>query len=200
MAREKKFNWPLIVSGAVALAVVSIGTVVLLRPSGKSDRPVAATAPDAAAKVVYDPTKLIENGVPAGEVFEKEPRDEVWAQVAETVIGGAMKADLERISPGAGLQMICKTLTCYVGVDVPEDKRPAALAMVKLVMLGPFLFDLDPEEDGTQRILFVTEPRMSDPQVFTDWYKKARKQALQKIKSGERPNPIPIEAAQLPDE
>jgi hypothetical protein len=200
MARDKPFNWPLILSGAFALGVVSIGTVVLLRPSGKSRRPVVAAAPDAAPKVVYDPTKLIENGVPAGEVFEKEPRDEVWAQVAETVIGGAMKADLERISPGAGLQMVCKTLTCYVGVDAPEDKRPAALAMVKLVMLGPFLFDLDPEEDGTQRILFVTEPRMSDPQVFTEWYKKARKQALQAIKSGQRPNPIPIEAAQLPDE
>jgi hypothetical protein len=199
-APSKSFNWRLVGAAGVAVVLLAILLVVFFRPGSKPAAPVVAVTTDAAAKVVYDPTKLIEAGLDAGEVFTKEPRDEVWAQVVETVIGGAMKADVERISPGATVQLVCKTLSCIIGVDVPEDKRPAAVAMVRVVMLGPFLFDLDPEEDGTQRVLFFTEPRMSDPQVFTEWYKKARKQAFQAIKSGQRPNPVPIEAAQLPDE
>jgi hypothetical protein len=199
MERANTFNWRLVGAAGVAVLLLAGVLVLLFRP-GTKPAPVAVAPPDTAAKVVYDPTKLLESGVPAGEVFAKEPRDEVWAQLTETVIGGAMKADLERISPGAGLQMVCKTLSCLIGVDVPEDKRPAALAMVKLVMLGPYLFDLDPEEDGTQRVLFFTEPRMSDAQVFTEWYKKARRSALQAIKSGQRPNPTPLDNSQLPDE
>jgi hypothetical protein len=114
-------------------------------------------------------------------------------------VGGKMRGDLERLVPGAELRMQCKTLTCLVGVDAAEDKRPLALAVVKVIMLGPLLVDLDPEEDGTQRWLFITEPRMSDPKVFTDWYLKIRKTTFERIKSGERPNPLPLPVDQLPD-
>jgi hypothetical protein len=196
-------------AGAAAVAVALVAGVGLLIWRGSGDAAPAAavqkgTAPPAApvdaAKVVYDPTKLVENGVPAGEVFLKEPRDEVWAGAAEAAIGGKMRGDLERLVPGATLQMQCKTLSCLIGVDAPEDKRPLALAVVKVVMLGPLLVDVDPEEDGTQRFLFITEPRMSDPQVFTEWYQRIRKRTFAEIKAGSRPNPIPLPADQLPDE
>ncbi len=191
---------PLLIAFGAAVALLAAVIVVLVRPRGGPPTRSAALPPDAAAKVVYDPTRLLEAGVNPGEVFAKEPRDEVWAQTVETVIGGMMKADVERLSPGAGVQLVCKTLSCIIGVDVPEDKRPPAMAMVKLVMLGPWQVDLEPEEDGTQRVLFFTEPRFADPTAFVDWYKKARKRTLEAIKSGERPNPVPVEAAQLPDE
>jgi hypothetical protein len=191
---------PLLLAFGVAVVLLAAAIVLFFRPRPVKSVATSALPPDAAAKVVYDPTKLLEAGVPPGEVFAKEPRDEVWAQAVETVIGGAMKADVERLSPGADVQLVCKTLSCIIGVDVPEDKRPAAMAMVKVLMLGPWEVDLEPEEDGTRRVLFFTEPRFSDPAVFTDWYKKSRKRTFAAIKSGERPNPVPIEAAQLPDE
>jgi hypothetical protein len=193
--------------GAAAAGVVllaGIGLLLLGRggeraPAGAVEKTAAAPTPVDAARVVYDPTKLVEGGVPAGEVFLKEPRDPVWAEMVEGVIGGKMRGDLERLVPGATLQMHCKTLTCLVGVDAPEDKRPLAMAVVKIVMLGPLLIDLDPEEDGTQRWLFLTEPRMSDPQVFTEWYQRIRKNTFEAIKRGSRQNPIPLPAEQLPD-
>jgi hypothetical protein len=195
-------------AGAAAVAVALVAGVGLLiwrgggdaAPAGAGGSAAAPAAPADAAKVVYDPTKLVENGVPAGEVFLKEPRDDVWAGAAETAIGGKMRGDLERLVPGATLQMQCKTLTCLIGVDAPEDKRPLALAVVKVIMLGPLLVDLDPEEDGTQRFLFITEPRMSDPQVFTEWYQRTRKRTFAEIKAGSRPNPIPLPSDQLPDD
>jgi hypothetical protein len=195
-------------AGAAAIAVALVAGVGLLiwrgggdaAPPGAGGSSAAPAGPADAARVVYDPTKLVENGVPAGEVFLKEPRDEVWAGAAETAIGGKMRGDLERLVPGATLQMQCKTLTCLIGVDAPEDKRPLALAVVKVIMLGPLLVDLDPEEDGTQRFLFITEPRMSDPQVFTEWYQRTRKRTFAEIKAGSRPNPIPLPSDQLPDD
>ena len=166
----------------IAVAVILLAGALRLLLRARGDRPgevpaptTASASPDAAPKVVYDPTRLIESGVPAGEVFLKEPRDETWAGVVETVIGGKMRDDLARLVPGSSLQMTCKTLTCLIGVVAPAEKRAAALALVKIVMLGPFLIDFDPKEDGTQRVMFATEPRMSDPQVFVDWYRQVRK-------------------------
>jgi hypothetical protein len=166
---------------------------------GKKETAAATTRPVDAAPVVYDPTKLVENGVPAGEVFLKEPRDPVWADVIEGVIGGKMRSDLERLVPGATLQIVCKTLSCLIGVDAPEDKRPLATAVTKLIMLGPLQVDVDPEEDGTQRWLFLTEPRMTSAQVFTEWYLRVRKSTFEGIKAGKRENPLPVPPDQLPD-
>jgi hypothetical protein len=167
---------------------------------GHKEPAAAAKAPAAdAAPVVYDPTKLVENGVPAGEVFLKEPRDPVWADVVEGVIGGKMRGDLEKLVPGSTLQIVCKTLSCLIGVDAPEDKRPLATAVTKLIMLGPLQVDVDPEEDGTQRWLFLTEPRMTSPQVFTEWYLRVRKSTFEGIKAGKRENPLPVPADQLPE-
>jgi hypothetical protein len=190
---------------AAGLAV-GTGILLLILLGGKDGGgsagggPAAVSATVDAARVVYDPTKLVEAGVPAGEVYLKEPRDPVWAEMVEGMIGGKMRGDLQRLVPEASLQMACKTLSCLIGVDAPEEKRPLALALVKVIMLGPYLIDLDPEEDGTQRLLFITEPRMSDPQVFTEWYQRIRRSTFKAIKSGARKNPIPLPTEQLPDE
>ncbi len=191
---------------AAALAVVG-GVIVLVTRGGgdgatsgpSTPAPAAATTADA-ARVVYDPTKLVENGVPAGEVFLKEPRNPAWADLVEAAIGDKMRGDLARLVPEASLQINCKTLSCLIGVDAPEAKRPLALAVLKIIMLGPILVDFDPEEDGTHRFAFLTEPRMADPQVFVEWYQRTRKRAFENIKSGTRENPLPVAADQLPDE
>ena len=94
----------------------------------------------------------------------------------------------------------CRQLTCLVGIDAPPDKRETALAVSKVIMLAPVVVDLDPEEDGTLRWLFFSEPRMADPTVFTTWYQRQRKTLLARIKSGKEPNPFPVPAAELPDE
>jgi hypothetical protein len=201
--RATRPNRAIWVAGAVVAGLVGVAGVILLVSRGGSAEdpaPVRAAAPAVDARVVYDPTRLVENGVPAGEVYLKEPRDPVWADVVETVVGGKMRGDLERLVPGASLQIVCKTLSCLIGVDAPEGKHALALAVVKVIMLGPLLVDFDPEEDGTRRYVFLTEPRMSDPQVFTDWYQNTRKRTFEAIKAGTRENPIPVPAEQLPDQ
>ena len=110
--------------------------------------------------------------------------------MSETVLGGRMRADIERDVPGAGLVLMCKTLSCLVGMDAPADKRARALAISKLMTLGPVTVDLDPEEDGTIRWLFFGESRMADANVFTAWYLQIRKRTLDQIRAGKKPNPF----------
>jgi hypothetical protein len=191
--------------GAAALVAIVVGVIVSVRrneaPSASAPAPTppaATAAPAEAAPVVYDPTKLLENGVPAPEVFDKEPRTGPWADAVETVVGGAMGRDLEAMVPAAGVAIKCKTLSCLVGVDAPTEQRETALAITKFLMLAPWVVDLEAEEDGTMRWLFFQEPRFADPKAFTDWFTEVRKRTLADIRSGKRPNPFPIAASKAP--
>jgi hypothetical protein len=169
-------------------------------PAAPTTPPTAAatdTAPAAAAPSLptpvapgYDPTKLIDQGKNPAEVYLAEPRDETWAGPVEAVVGGRMRSDVEREIPGAGLVLKCKSLSCLVGIDAPADKRERALAISKLMTLGPVTVDLGPEEDGTIRWLFFGESRMADANVFTAWYLKIRKRTLDQIREGKKPNPF----------
>jgi hypothetical protein len=111
-----------------------------------------------------------------------------------------MRGDIERMVPGAGVILHCRRMSCLVGIDAPAEKREAAKAVSKFITLGPVTVDLDPEEDGTQRWLFFSEPRMGDAMAYTEWYKRVRKVSLAKIKEGKTPNPFPVPVDQLPDE
>jgi hypothetical protein len=186
------------------LALGGGALVLLIATAGLALRKQAAPAPPpeaAAAKtspVVYDPTKLLENGVAATEVWLEEPRNPAWADAIEAAIGQAMGKDLHQMVPAAAVVLKCKTLSCLVGIDVPAEHREAALAVTKLVMMGPWMVDLDPEEDGTLRWLFFTEPRFGDPQALVTWYQGVRKQMLADIRDGKTRNPLPVPADQAP--
>lgn len=201
-----------IVPIAAAIGLVAVVAVFLFMRGGHRGGAPVVNAPLAAADagasaatgdagpVLYDPTVLLDNGVPAGEVYVKEPRSDAWAEQAEAVIGGAMKADLDKMIPEAHMAMKCKTLSCAVGIDAPEDKRAAALAVTKFVFLAPWVVDIEPEADGTVRWMFFSERRMADGKTFTDWYLRIRKRALEDIRTGKRPNPFPVALDQLPAE
>lgn len=163
-------------------------------------KPLGDTAAAAPAPVVYDPTKLVENKVPAGEVFAKEPRSANWAESVEAVIGGAMSRDLAALIPDATVVVTCKTLSCLVGVDAPADKRAAAVAITQFLTLAPWVVDMQAEKDGTQLWLFFQEPRFADPAVFLPWYSATRRRKLADIRSGKSPNPFPVPPAQIPHE
>jgi hypothetical protein len=168
-------------------------------PNGSSAGSPAAS-PGAKDPVVYDPTKLLDNDVPAAEVYDKEPRSEAWATAAELVVAGAMRRDLAAMVPEASIILKCRTLSCLVGIDAPEDKRAAALAVSKFLMIAPWVVDLEPEEDGTLRWLFFQEPRFGDPKIFVDWFEGARKRKLADIRSGKAPNPFPVPLDKIPTE
>jgi hypothetical protein len=163
-------------------------------PAPAAAEPAPAASPPSLPEPVapgYDPTKLLDQGKNPAEVFVAEPRDDTWAGPVEAVVGGRMRNDLETAIPGAGVVMKCKSLSCLVGIDAPADKREQALAISKLVTLGPVTVDLEPEDDGTLRWLFFGEPRMSDANVFTAWYVKIRVKMLDQIRAGKTKNPFP---------
>jgi hypothetical protein len=116
------------------------------------------------------------------------------------VLGDQITKDLRLLVPGANVGLRCKTLSCVIAVVAPPDKRPAAVAVARLVMLGPSLVEVAPDEKGTQRWIFFCEPRMADPRVFVQWYRKVRKQILVDIRAGKRPNPLPFPVEKLPRE
>jgi hypothetical protein len=211
---HRRGRWLVTVIPAAGLALAGIGS--LIRYAGRSEPASAPAAPAPAAPPAapaalpaalpeappgaYDPTKLLDEGKAPGEVYLAESREPAWADPIETVVGGRMRADLERMVPGAGVILHCRRLSCLVGVDAPADKREAARAVTKFITLGPITVDLDPEEDGTLRWLFFSEPRMGDAEVFTEWYRRLRKSTLAKIKEGKTANPFPVPVDQLPDE
>jgi hypothetical protein len=196
----------------IVLTAAGVGLVVLLTVVGLAARskmiasseppppgPEAALVP-AAPPVVYDPTKLLDNGVPAAEVYDKEPRTAAWADAAELVVGGSMGRDLGAMVPEAQVVIKCRTLSCLVGIDAPAAKREDALRVTKFLMLAPWVVDLDAEEDGTMRWLFFQEPRFADPQTFVEWFQKLRKNTLASIHAGKSPNPFPVPVEQVPKE
>ena len=185
---------------SAAPALAEAAPAVQTAPGAPPDGPSGATSPGTATPgaVVYDPTKLLESDVPAAEVWDKEPRSDAWADAAETMIGGAMRRDLEAMVPGAAVVLKCRTLSCLVGIDAPEDKRPAALAVTKFLTFAPWVVDLPPEDDGTLRWLFFEEPRFADAKTFVDWYAGARKRKLATIHAGNGPNPFPVSLENVP--
>lgn len=166
---------------------------------GETASPAAGAAATAPA-LVYDPTKLLDNGVPAAEVYDKEPRTDAWADAVEAVIGTAMTRDLQAAVPEAGVVIKCKTLSCLIGVDAPAEKREGALNVTKFLMLAPWVVELDPEEDGTMRWLFFQEPRFGDAKTFVEWFQRLRKKTLTEIRAGEKPNPFPLPLDKVPTE
>jgi hypothetical protein len=185
---------------SVAPALAEGDPTAQAAPAAPPGDPSGATLPHAAATgaVVYDPTKLLERDVPAAEVWDKEPRSHAWADATETMVGGAMRRDLEAMVPGAAVVLKCRTLSCLVGIDAPEDKRPAALAVTKFLTFAPWVVDLPAEDDGTLRWLFFEEPRFSDGKTFVDWYAGARKRKLADIHAGKAPNPFPVSLENVP--
>lgn len=184
-------------------ALASLGCKRSEAPAGTPPAPAAAAPAGGApapAPTVYDPTKLLENGVAAGEVFNEEPRTATWADPVEGIIGGAMGRDLAAMVPGAAVVLKCKTLSCLVGIDAPEDKRADAVAVTKFLMLAPWVVDLPAEDDGTVRWLFFQEPRFADVQTFLGWYTAQRKRKLADIRSGKAANPFPVAATEAPRE
>jgi hypothetical protein len=170
--------------------------------------PAPAAAPAAAEKAdtstlpaEYDPTVLVEKGMDALQVYLKEPRNPTWATVVEEAIGGQMRRDLKQMIPEArNLSMGCRTLSCLILIDVPKDKLEAAGAVVGLVTLGPITVDLGLSPEGRGQVLVLTERRMADPAEFTAWYRKTRQRTLAEIRSGDRPNSLPVPVNQLPTE
>jgi hypothetical protein len=148
----------------------------------------------------YDPNKLLDEGKNGGEVFDAEPRDEFWADVVEQVLGEQITKDLRLLVPGADVGLRCKTLSCVVAVAGPADKRAVAVAVARLIMLGPSLVELTPDDKGTLRWIFFCEPRMRDVRQFVQWYRRTRKQTLAEIRAGKRPNPLPFPVDKLPKE
>jgi hypothetical protein len=157
--------------------------------------PAAPAAPAAAPLPAdYDPPALVQAGAEPVQVFLKEPRKPGWAGPVEEVVGGQLRKDLTRAVPETrSLSIGCRTLSCLIIVDVPADKREAASAVLNLVTLGPITTDLGLTADGKAQILFMTEPRFADGAAFTSWYRRTRARVLEDIKSGKRPNPLPVE-------
>jgi hypothetical protein len=195
-------------AGAVAVVLLTRGPVADGTPVRVVDAAAAAFPRDAAASsdaeplpLDYDPTERLAGGANPVDVFLAEPRHPTWAAQVEAVIGKRISRDLqERMPEARGMGMTCHSLSCVVLVDAPAAKLATALAISKLVTLGPFTVDLPPTEDGKARWLFFADRRMADAQKFTDWYLGVRKRALADIKAAKRENPFPGPAAELPDE
>jgi hypothetical protein len=183
------------------LAAVSMGCKRRAQEAPSAPAAPAVTA-DAAPQLSadYDPTALVQGGADAVSVYLKEPRNASWAGAVEEVVGGQLRRDLKKAVPEMrSLSMGCRTLSCLVIIDVPEDKRPVASVVLNLVTLGPITADLGLSPDGKGQLLFMTEPRFADPAAFTTWYKRTRARALEDIKTGKRPNPLPIPPTDLTD-
>jgi hypothetical protein len=165
--------------------------------------PPQRPAPDAAHAVAadYDPTALVAKGAEPISVYMNEPRTPAWADAVEEVIGGQIRRDLQRMVPEAkGLGVSCRTLSCVIAVDAPREKIEQAIDVVTLVTLGPITVNAGLSPKGTAQILFLTERRFADPAKFIDWYRKVHKKTLEEIRSGKRPNPLPVPVDQVPVE
>jgi hypothetical protein len=171
-------------------------------PAAPPAAPSAPAQPDAATLPPdYDPTVLADKGMEPLQVYLAEPRHPTWATVIEGAIGGQLRRDLKQMVPEArDLSMGCRTLSCLIVIDVPREKLAAANQVISLVTLGPITVDLGLSSEGRGQVLVLTERRMADPAMFSGWYRRTRAQALADIRSGKRPNVLPVAVSELPRE
>jgi hypothetical protein len=163
--------------------------------------PAAATPDAASLPPDYDPTVLADKGMEPLQIYLAEPRNPTWARVVEEAIGGQLRRDLKLMVPEArDLSMGCRTLSCLILIDVPREKLEAATQVLSLVTLGPITVDLGLSAEGRGQLLVLTERRMADPATFTGWYRRTRAQAIADIRSGKRPNTLPVPVSGLPKE
>jgi hypothetical protein len=169
-------------------------------PPAATAQAAAPARPDATVLPPdYDPTVLVDKGSEPLQVYLAEPRSATWATVVEEAIGGQMRRDLKLMLPEArGLSMGCRTLSCLILVDAPKDKLKEANEIISLVTLGPITVDLGLSPEGRGQVLFLTERRMADPGGFVAWYRGVRRTALADIRSGKRPNTLPVTVDKLP--
>jgi hypothetical protein len=192
--------------GPWCVALVALALAACRREAQPPPAPSAPAQPaaklDASALADdYDPTVLVDKGGDPLGIYLKEPRHPTWAGVVEEAIGGQLRRDLKSMVPETrGLSMGCKTLSCLILLDVPKEKMEAARAVVMLVTLGPITVDLGVSAEGRAQILVLTERRMADPAVFTSWYRRARRNTLEGIRSGKEPNPLPVPPSEIPKE
>jgi hypothetical protein len=72
--------------------------------------------------------------------------------------------------------------------------------VLSLVTLGPITADLGLSAEGRGQLLVITDRRMADPAAFTSWFRHTRRAALEAIRSGKQPNPLPVPVSELPTE
>ncbi len=147
----------------------------------------------------YDPMERVAAGVDPGDVFLQELRHPVWAPAVESVLGERMQRDLAALVPGTHLGVTCRTLSCLIQIDTAKDKVAAALAVVKLVMLGPLMAEVPSSQEGRAQVLFLSAPQMAEARAFHAWYVAAHSRMVAGIKSGAQPNPLPFPGARIPD-
>jgi hypothetical protein len=162
--------------------------------------PAAPATPDAAGVAAdYDPTALADKGQEPLQIYLAEPRSPTWAPAVEEIIGGQLRRDLTKMVPETReLSITCHTLSCLILVDLPKDKLEAATQVMSLVTLGPITVNLGLSAAGRAQLLFLTDRHMADPAFFTGWYRRIRRQTLNDIRSGKRPNSLPVPVSQLP--
>lgn len=109
---------------------------------------------DDPAEPGYDPVKLSHLGMSSTEIYEREPRDPVWAAAMEARVRERLVHDLGIVQPSARPTSVeCRTSTCRIVIEASEDLSESA--QFTLQVLGNAdvhaIVDAQRADDGTVR-------------------------------------------------
>lgn len=135
----------------------------------------------------YDPTKLLDLGVRAAEIFAKESREAPWAEAFERPLQTALSSDLSVMIPGASVsEVTCRSTTCRVDFEAAEadgDRTMRAVQLVPLADRTAYEHEMVEGRFKGRMYLFYTDSH--DPAVHQQRYADARKERLKEMVPGE---------------
>jgi hypothetical protein len=162
-------------------------------PATRFDDGVLAQAPtprdEPNAPVQLTPGAPGYDGVLAGlwldltavETFEREPVDDEWARDLRPELSDLVSTHLAAISARAKVAGVeCRTSSCRISIDVPDDEQPAVLEYMQLfVPIGTRVsYELLDVGDGQSAIIFTSvfgneiRPRAAYREFVANWKEK----------------------------
>ncbi len=135
----------------------------------------------------YDPTKLRRaRDLSADEVFELEPRDNVWAGRFEKKLNGLVSDEIQRLSDEATVEDVeCHTSSCKVRVRVPKDRQDDFLGLYPVPMFADGTgVGSDMRVDGDWIVIGYTLlflPGHRSEQGYSSWLAQHREEVLQQL-------------------
>jgi hypothetical protein len=110
-----------------APAVAAPPKVPPARPAAKIIDVEAGPIEQDPAAPGYDPTRLTHFGISAAEIFDREPRDRLWAPAMEQRMRARMQRDLAIVQPTARVSAVeCRTSSCEFAIEADEPLSESA--------------------------------------------------------------------------
>ena len=146
--------------------------------------PALVRAPVEVDYALIDKARSLHDATP---VHDEQIRDESWAPAMESTLQAQLEKDVQRLVPGAVVEVDCRTLSCRVELSgVAEDKRVAAMAGMQIAAVAEIQQFETADNGNLVNVVFFSEGHR-DVDKWQKWYAEQRARHLRSLRASKHP-------------